>query len=146
MNVLQKIRKHGLIGSARKASGRIRRTAEGWYYRWNVRNAKSFADPTPPELGRIEKDLSALGIAVHDFTPRAESLAAFRSAGYFVPESYESADASVWDEKVLEHWIAAERLGLLEYRPADTYVDIAAGNSPWAKILRSRLGISFDAR
>lgn len=145
MNVLQKIRKHGLIGSARKASGRVRRTAQGWYYRWNVRNAKSFADPTPSELGQIEKDLSTLGIVVHDFTPRAESLAAFRAAGYFEPAGYASAEPTVWDEKVLEHWIAAERLGLLEYRPADIYVDIAAGNSPWAKILRTRLGIAAFA-
>lgn len=145
MNILAKIRKHGLVGSARKATGRIRRAAEGWYYRWNVRNAKTFADPTPLELGQIEQHLATLGIVVRDFTPRAESLAAFKSAGYFLPESYDSADASVWDEKVLEHWIAAERLGLMHYRPADIYVDIAAGNSPWAKVLRTRLGIAAFA-
>lgn len=145
MEILRKVRKHGLLGSARKAFGLAGRLARNGYYRWAVRNAKSYAEPTAAELVRIERDLLALGIGVQDYAPRAESLAAFRAAGYFEPAGYASAEPTVWDEKVLEHWIAAERLGLMQYQPADVYVDIAAGNSPWAKILRTRLGIAAFA-
>jgi SAM-dependent methyltransferase len=145
VDILRKVRQHGLLGSARKAVGLVGRQARYGYYRWAVRHAKSYEDPTAAELGRIEADLRGRGIAVHDYVPRAEALAEFRAAGYFVRDGYKSAYASVWDEKVLEHWIAAERLGLMTYRPADVYVDIAAGNSPWAQILRTRLGISAFA-
>jgi SAM-dependent methyltransferase len=51
----------------------------------------------------------------------------------------------VWDEKLLEHWIAAQRLGLMDYQPADIYIDVSASNSPWARALRERLGISAFA-
>jgi ubiquinone/menaquinone biosynthesis C-methylase UbiE len=51
----------------------------------------------------------------------------------------------VWNEKLLEHWIAAQRLRLMDYQPTDIYIDVAAANSPWAKALRERLGISAFA-
>ena len=133
------------MGSVRKVAGRIRRTVDHWYYRWAVRDAEAFANPTPQELDAIEKKLSSLGIAIHDWSPPAADFAAFRAAGYFDQAGYASADGSVWDEKILEHWIAAERLGLMTYQPGDVYLDIAAGNSPWAQILRTRLGISATA-
>ncbi len=145
MDLVRKIRQHGLIGSARKAYGLAGRTLQHSYYRWATRHAKSYSGPTPAEHDRIEEDLRALGIAVNDYSPDPAGLAAFRSARYFEPGSYEGVDESVWDEKVLEHWIAAERLGLPAYRPTDTYVDIAAGNSPWAKVLRTRLGMAAFA-
>ena len=97
------------------------------------------------ELAKIESDLHAAGIAVHDFTPRVEDFAAFQAANYFPPDYHGGIDGPVWDEKLLEHWISAERLGLMNYRPDEIYVDIAAGVSPWAKVLRERLGISAIA-
>jgi SAM-dependent methyltransferase len=46
---------------------------------------------------------------------------------------------------LLEHWISSELLGLHEFGPADIYVDVAAASSPWARILRDRLGINAFA-
>jgi hypothetical protein len=142
---LQKLRKHGLLGSARKVAARIGRTMGGWFYKWAARDAEPFVNPTHRDLEQIEKNLSALGIAVHDWAPPPQDFAAFRAAGYFDNAGYAGADGSVCDEKVLEHWIAAERLGLMKYQAGDVYVDIAAANSPWARILRTRLGISAFA-
>ena len=141
MDILRKVRQHGLLGSARKAVGLVGQQVRNGYYRWAVRHARSYEDPTAADLYRIEADLRALGIAVRDYAPCADTFAEFRAAGYFDHESYASADGSVWDEKVLEHWIAAERLGLMKYQPTEIYVDIAAGNSPWAQILRTQMGI-----
>jgi len=54
-------------------------------------------------------------------------------------------NSGVWDEKLLEHWLAREILGLMDYRQDDVYVDVAAASSPWAKTLRERKGISAYA-
>lgn len=145
MELVRKIRQHGLIGSARKACGLAGRTLRHGYYRWAARHGKDYESPTPEQHARIEQDLRGLGIAIQDYAPGRAGFDAFRAARYFDPGAYDGVDASVWDEKLLEHWIAAERLGLMQYRPADIYLDVAAGNSPWAKILRERLGIDAFA-
>lgn len=143
-----KLKKHGILGSTKIVLGLTNATvskARKAYYRWAVRNAPKHCDATMSELAKIESDLHAAGITVHDYAPKVEDFAAFQAANYFPQDYCGGVLASVWDEKLLEHWIAAERLGLMSYQPADTYVDIAAGSSSWAKVLRERLGISAFA-
>ena len=53
--------------------------------------------------------------------------------------------SNVRDEKLLEHWIAAERLGLLAFDQDDIFVDVAAYGSPWAQVLRSKFEIQAYA-
>lgn len=141
MTLLGKIRKHGMLGSARKALGLIGRRASSGYYRWAVRNAPEYKGPTSLELKNIERDLLEAGVMVHDYTPCAKDFSEFQAAQYFPPDYFDGVNSPVWDEKLLEHWIAAERLGLMAYQPTDAYVDVAAGSSPWVKALRDRFGI-----
>lgn len=148
MNIVGKLKKHGVQGSTKIAlalvTGKVRKLQNS-YYRWTVRNAPKHSDATLSELAKIERDLHTAGIAVHDFAPKVENFAAFKAAKYFPLDYHGGINGPVWDEKLLEHWIAAECLGLMSYQPTDTYVDIAAGGSPWAKVMRERLGISSFA-
>jgi hypothetical protein len=145
MELVRKIRQHGLVGSARKACELAGRKLQHGYYRWAARRATSYEAPTPAEHEHIERELRDLGVAIQDLVPSRSALEVFLAARYFTADAYDGVDASVWDEKMLEHWIAAERLGLMQFGKSDVYVDVAAGNSPWAKILRERLGIEAYA-
>lgn len=85
---------------------------------------RSLSPITPPPLDRFKQ---------------------FQQEAWF-PKDYHGGQASgVWDEKLLEHWIAGELLDLEHWSPEDIYVDIAACNSPWAKALRERRGLSAYA-
>lgn len=145
MNLVGKIKKHGVLGSAEKALGMAIRRGRNVYNKWAVRNAPRCNNPTILEFDKIERDLLAAGITVHDYSPRAEDFMAFQAADYFPFDYHGGCPEPVWDEKLLEHWIAAERLGLASYQPMDVYIDVAAGSSPWAKVLRERFGISAFA-
>lgn len=133
------------MGSAR-AAGRLLSTRAGRaFHRWRVRNAPRYTNPTTAELGAIEQELVAAGIAVHEISPSPQAFAGFLAKGYFPADYHGGRDGAVWDEKLLEHWIAAERLGLMDYSPSDVYVDIAAGNSPWVQALRQHHGLAAFA-
>jgi SAM-dependent methyltransferase len=111
------------------------------YHLWRVRNVPCYASPSASDLGAIERELAAAGIAVRSFAPSPRAFADFQLAGYFPSDYHGGTDGEVWDEKLLEHWIAAERLGLMTYSPSDIYVDVAAGSSPWVQALRARHGM-----
>lgn len=145
MSLIEKVRKHGLWGSARMAGSMAKRRLRRQIDRWRFRNAPKYANPTDAELSRIESDLERLSIAVTDYTPPQDRFQRFQQEAWF-PAHYHGGRASgVWDEKLLEHWIAGELLDLEHWSPGDVYVDIAACNSPWAKVLRERRGLSAYA-
>jgi hypothetical protein len=143
--MIEKLRKHGVQGSAAIISRRLALGLRRRFDTWRFRNAPRYANPTSAELERIENDLKALGIEVIDYAPPPDRFQQFKLGNWF-PENYHGGRASgVWDEKLLEHWIAGELLQLEHWPPSDVYVDIAACNSPWAKTLRERYGISAYA-
>ena len=145
MSLVERIRRRGLLNAARLAAGMVSMRFSRWYHLWRVRNAPRYASPTAAELQAIEHDLAALGVSVHDYAPSLLSFSAFQAAGYFPADYHGGREGPVWDEKLVEHWIAAECLGLRAYSPADIYVDVAAGNSPWALALRQRHDIAAFA-
>lgn len=136
MSIIEKIRRHGLRDSARIAITLIRN--KSGYTRWRVRNAPVYANPTPVELASIERDLLALGIILHDYSPPPAAFKSFQAAGWFPPDYHGGMNSGVWDEKLLEHWVALSRLGLMAYKSNEVYVDVAAAASPWAQQLRER--------
>jgi len=141
MSILNKVRKHGLRRSAQIASG----MAVDAFAKWTTRKAPAFENPTPLELVQIEKDLAELGISIVDYKPDSAGFRAFQSSGYFPHDYHGGRNGVVWDEKLLEHYLAAERLGLWSYAGEDIYIDVAAASSPWAKSLRDKLGLSAFA-
>ena len=136
-----KVRKHGMRRSAQIASG----VAVEAFAKWMTRKAPAFENPTQLELAEIEEDLIELGVRIVDYTPDPGGFRAFQAAGYFPHDYHGGRTGAVWDEKLLEHWLAAERLGLRDYTSKDVYIDVAAGGSPWAKSLRDEIGMSAFA-
>jgi len=145
MTLASAIKRHGIIGTAHKACQLVARKISHSFYRWSVRNAPKYNDPNDSELTIIERDMQALGLSIQDYAPHVDDFLAFKSAGFFPTSYHGGIDGPVWDEKLLEHFIAADRLGVMAYNSSDIYIDVAAGSSPWVKSLREHLNISAFA-
>lgn len=143
MSIIEKIRRHGLRGSLYKVIGLLKNKTG--YTLWRVRNAPVYANPTATQLITIECELKALGIAVHDYSPNPNVFKSFQAALWFPPDYHGGLNSGVWDEKLLEHWLASEMLGLMAYKSTDIYIDVAASNSPWVQKLREHQGIDAYA-
>lgn len=143
MSVLATVQRHGLLGTARKALALAKR--KSGYTAWRFRHAPKYANPTEIELETIERDLATLGITVEDYAPSPASFKRFQADNWFPPDYHGGIQGGVWDEKLLEHWLASERLGLMAYDPDEVYVDVAAASSPWAQNLRERKSLSAYA-
>ena len=145
MNILQKIQRHGVAKSAKIAFSMIEARCKSAWDDWSVRNAPIYNNPTSDELDQIERDLRALGVEIFDYSPSPEAFRAFHAENFF-PEEYVGGRSNpVWDEKLLEHWIAFDRLRLDNFGVGDVYVDVAAASSPWAHATRKFLGIEAYA-
>lgn len=145
MNIIEKIKKHGLLRSAKLGFAMIFRNAGRGYNKHRVRNAPTCNNPTADDFAKIEFNLQKLGVKVQDYSPNTQDFIQFQSDEFFPPDYHSGCPIPVWEEKLLEHWVASERLRLRAYQPEDIYVDIAAGSSPWAMALRQRAGITAFA-
>ena len=143
MNPLDTLRRRGILGTASYAAELARRRL-GWY-EFRFRHVPRYRAPTVDELAGIETALEGLGIHVEDYMADAEAFAAFRSAGLFPADYHGGMDSGVWDEKLLEHFIADELLDLKGFADDDVYIDVTACNSPWTHALRSRFGVNAYA-
>lgn len=150
--MIKKLQKYGLTGLFKKIPNYlslkfkiILNKVTQKYYSWKVRNAPVFKNPTSEELQQIENDLINLGVKIFDYLPNPENFIKFQSLEYFPSDYHGGLNSGVWDEKLLEHWIAFEILGLGNYQPNDIYIDVAAASSPWAKTLRDKFEVSTFA-
>ena len=143
MNLVEKIRRHGIAGSAKICLNKLK--IKSGYIKWRFRRAPVYANPTPAELAQIEQGLVDLGTELHEYNPSPAEFHAFQAQGWFPPDYHGGKCSDVWDEKLLEHWIASESLGVMHYGPQDIYVDLAAAASPWAQALRERKNINAYA-
>jgi hypothetical protein len=143
MNLIKKILYHGIPGSAKIALNMLKQ--KSGYIKWKYRHTPVYANPTEAELEQIEQGLLALGIELYDYAPPSADFLAFQAQGWFPLDYHGGLNSGVWDEKLLEHWISSERLGVMRYELKDIYVDIAAAGSPWAQALRERKNINAYA-
>ncbi len=78
MGAVEKIRRHGVLGSMRKAVLLLKRKV--CYIKWRFfRHAPGYHNPTLVELETIERDLAALGVAVESYSPNPELFKAFQA-------------------------------------------------------------------
>jgi hypothetical protein len=145
MNILEGVRRHGFVGSVKKAVSLVHRKGSSGYSRLRYRHAPVYISPTLEELTSIEEELAVLGVCVEDYSPSPLAFRSFQKEGWFPPDCYGGKNGYVWNEKLLEHWISSERLGLMNYGQGEVYVDVAAASSPWAHALRDRSGIEAFA-
>lgn len=145
MKIADKISKHGFKYSFVIAYHIICKNFHMKYFRFINRKAQQFLNSSNEQLAQIETSLQIMDIYVHPYSPEIDDFINFSNESWFPVDYHGGNDSSVWNEKLLEHWIASERLGLMHYSPTDIYVDIAAGSSPWAMELRRRKQIEAYA-
>ena len=143
MKLLNSLRRRGILGTVNHAV-KVAGKELGWYT-FRFRHVPKYQVPTADELSLIEKELLDLGVHVEDFQADADAFKTFQAANYFPVDYHGGVCSGVWDEKLLEHFIAFQLLGLKGFAGNDMYVDIAACDSPWAHALRTRLGINAYA-
>ena len=143
MNPISKLIENGVEGSVRKISYAVKRRS-GWLD-YKYRNTPKFKDPTATELAAIEAALITEGIAVNDLAPCPSGFEAFVARNIFPPDYHGGKDGGVWREKLLEHWLSSEMLGLPNFKSGDLFIDAAAATSPWARIQRERFGVEAFA-
>lgn len=142
--MLKKFKRYGLKGSASIALSIARHRLRALRRRcdlYRLRNAPWYASPTSSELEQIEQDLETLGVKTVDYYLDLGAFNSFLESRWFPLDYHGGINSGVWHEKLLEHFVAKELLALDSYDPSDIYVDIAACDSPWAAILREKLGI-----
>jgi hypothetical protein len=145
MRLTNAIRKHGVVGTVKKAS-ELALKKSGWYkFKFKLKNVDSYNNPTDEELVLIEQELTELGISIKDYTVSANMFHTFKENFPFPKDYHGGINSGVWDEKLFEHFIAFELLGLKNYNQQDIYVDVAACGSPWAKMIREKLHIASYA-
>jgi hypothetical protein len=116
----------------------------GWYG-YLYRAKPKFKNPNESELASIEADLIRLGVTLADYTVDIQQFTDFYQNAGFPTEYHGGIDSGVWYEKLLEHFIADDLLGLSDLTPDQTYIDVAACASPWARLLREKRGIKAFA-
>lgn len=108
------------------------------YYRRKFAGADVYHNPSEPELASIERALAEHGVAVQDLVIDPRAFTEFKKKIAFPANYHGGAAGGVWDEKILEHFIAYELARLDDLGPDDVYVDVAACASPWARLLREQ--------
>lgn len=102
-----------------------------------VLGCEEYRAPTEAQLGQIENALATLGIPCGDLRVDAARYAAFKLRFIFPVDYHGGPGGGVYEEKLLEHYLAWDILGLAEAPARWPYVDIAGASSPWARMLRA---------
>ena len=140
MHYIQKAKDIGLKGTIAS----LKRIAHKKYYHltaW-VRCYPKYQNPTPSDLNKIEAALVSNDVSTIDYRVEVTDFNAFH-AEYLFGDQFYCGKSYIYTEKVLEHYIAYD-LGLRKMPQGGHYIDIAACNSPWVKLLREK-GYKADA-
>lgn len=132
MNPLATLRRHGLRGTAGVYWSELCYR----YARFRTRSVEAYRNPTSEELLNIETALAAIGVIGSELTVDPGRFNEFSQSLPFPPGYHGGQQTGYWHEKIFEHFISYLLLGISSYGTLDTYLDVAAGCSPWVKILR----------
>jgi SAM-dependent methyltransferase len=90
------------------------------------------------DLVRIEAEMREAGLDVCDYFADTAEFSRYRSRMPFPADYHGGSGSSVYLEKLLEHFVAWDMIGLDGDARRWPYVDIAAASSPWAAMLRQQ--------
>jgi hypothetical protein len=107
------------------------------FHRWRTRDGRDYRAPTQEELRVIEQGLHALGVPCHDLILDTAEFADFAQHAGFAADYHGGIAGGVYQEKLLEHFVAWNLLRL-DTQDASPYIDVAACASPWATLLRNK--------
>lgn len=135
IEIIRKVKKRGLLRSLMIGKEHLKRP----YYAYVNRNAPVYLNPSCDELFAIERSMIKAGIQVSALKIGREELEEFKKEFVF-PASYSVGRvSSVFNEKVLEHYISYKMAGLRNFRKdEDIYLDVGSSSSPWVQMLRHK--------
>jgi hypothetical protein len=137
MDPVRVIQQYGFLGTLQKTGKLLASVPRKLYYQVHHRNATEYRQPSPEELATIEQQLQENGVLVKPLTVDPETFTEFRNRFVFPDNYHGGIDGPVWDEKILEHYLAYE-LAIKHLPENNKYIDIAAFRSPWTSILREQ--------
>lgn len=103
-----------------------------------VRSAPEYASPTDRDLQQVEEDLRTQGVTLIDYHADVARFREFVDSAGFPSDYHGGVDGGVYLEKMLEHFVAWDLIGLGNDPDRLPYVDIAGASSPWASLLRGK--------
>lgn len=146
MDILKKVRQYGIAASFTVACRRAKNSVVMPFYRRKHKHAPIYRNPSEQELEQIEKELRSSGIPVRSLTISPSEFAEFQKHLPF-PSGYFSRDATLRNEKLLEHFIAYKLGNLARSIPSNMaagdrkgffYLDVAGCGSPWVQVLNEK--------
>ncbi|MGD9832017.1 MAG: methyltransferase domain-containing protein [Piscinibacter sp.] len=132
--ILRKLREEG---PGRTAAAVWRRLARP-LHELRTRHLPAYRDPSDEQLAQVERELGELGVHCGDYAADETAFAAFKQRLRFPVDYHGGESGAVYEEKLLEHFVAWDLLGLSDRPQRWPYVDIASASSPWASILRAQ--------
>ncbi len=132
MNPLATLGRHGLHGTAELYWSELCYR----YARFRTRSVQAYRNPTADELAAIETDLAACGVPISELTVSPSRYQEFTRSFPFPADYHGGQQTGYWHEKIFEHFISYTLLSLGSYGQGDVFLDVAAGGSPWVKMLR----------
>lgn len=132
--LVRRVIEKGPVDIARALRARIARPV----HLYRARKGTEYRDPSDAELARIESDLCGAGIDCEDYRADRDVFAAFKARMAFPTDYHGGAHGGVYEEKLLEHFVAWDLLDLEGSAGRWPYVDVAGASSPWVRILREQ--------
>lgn len=135
-DVIRVYKSKGLIWVLLRVSSMLAFSLKKKYYSLKFKGAEVYQNPTEQELNQIEEELRKNSVTLSDLSIDWKDFEKFKLK-YIFPEDYHGGkNSGVWEEKLLEHYIASKILDIDSYEKDEIYIDVAACDSPWGKMLR----------
>lgn len=136
---------YGLSSVFKKIFLKLKKIFLNYYYNLKYFYEPEYKNPDDGELSIIEEKLKDESISLNYYSVNIDQFHQFKNKFIFPLDYCGGHDSPVYQEKLLEHFIAYDLLNLCQYSEKDTYIDVAASGSPWAKLLREHLKIDAYA-
>lgn len=121
----------------RRVARTVAKQGRSLLYSMRGRKAEVYENPTNEELHSIELAMVRLGLTVADYSVDLQKLSEFTQLMAFPREYHGGKAGGVYEEKILEHFVAWDLLGLSRGGRL-RYVDVAGASSPWVAILATK--------
>ncbi len=134
ISVIRRLGEKGPRGVLRAVGQRVARPL----HLLRTSGAAPYRTPTAAELQQIERGMRDLDMPCSDYRVDRSAFERFKRRMAFPPDYHGGPAGGVYDEKLLEHFVAWDLLDLDSPMHRWPYLDIASATSPWVRLLRDQ--------